>query len=256
MVEDKGDDGDVGMIGIRATASFVHTRRLYFSQTHMKSAASQARRALAIEQDFPRAGDLSGAEYVGCVMGAILMGVAAIEAAVSEVYITASEKGAGQRSAVDAALAVLWEVIRRSPTLERAKIALKQAGKTSSDIPCWKNTDDLLKWRNMLTHYTAGSVVVGSTTSDMPVSTSTEIERMLASKKIAQTYWPDSPQFPHTYLSGSCARWAVESSKQFVDDFCRAMGYPSPFVVMEQVAHDQGQPSPFVVVSPHVAAER
>ncbi len=230
-----------------ATASYHQTRRNYFSQTHMKSAAFQARRAIAIERDFVRAGDLSGAEYTGCVIGAILMGVAAIEAAISEVYITAYEKDAAQRSVVEAALSVLWEVVRRNPTLDRAKIALKQAGKTSDEILCWKNTDDLLKWRNMLTHYTAGSVVVGSSTPDVPVSSPPDMERLLASKKIAQTYYPDYPSFPYTYLSGSCARWAVESSKQFIDDFCQAMDQPSPFALIEQFERNAGRPSPFVV---------
>lgn len=225
-------------------------RRNYFSQTHMKSAAFQARRSLAIERDFLREGDLSGAEYTGCVIGAIFMGVAAIEAAISEVYITAYEKDAAQRSAAEAAVSVLWEVVRRNPTLERAKIALKQVGKTTDAIPCWKNTDDLLKWRNMLTHYTAGSVVMGSSTPDMPISSLTDMERMLASKKIGQTYYPDNPWFPYTYFSGSCARWAVESSKQFIDDFCRAMDHLSPFALVEQFEHDEGRSSPFIVELP------
>ncbi len=237
-------------VGIHATASFVHTRRLYFSQTHMKSAAFQARRALTSEQDPFHAKDITLTEYTACVIGAVLAATAAIDAAVSEVFVTAREKDERERSPIDRDLAVLWRVLEGSRMREKVRVALECVGKGLKDMRSWKNTDDLIKLRNLLTHYTGGSVVVESDIAGVPVAGPSELEKALRSKGIRRTYLDGRPTFPFTYLSGSCAAWAVASSREFIDEFCVSMRHESPFELVENYENQAGRPSPFIVVSP------
>jgi len=226
------------------------TWRAYFSRTHLRSAALQASRTLATDQDSSPEGSASGIERTACAISAILTAVAAIEAAVSAVYITAAEKKTigDVLSPSDAILAVLWQVMKKEPTSEKIGVALRQVGKVKGDMACWKNTFDLFSLRNVLIHYTSGSVIAESSMPDIPASTPTELEEILDEKGIARSQLPDMAHFPFVYLNGSCARWAVESSRKFIDDFCLLMDHPSPFSDIEQREAAAGHPSPFIVV--------
>lgn len=230
------------------------TWRAYFSQTHMRVAALQASRTLATDQDSSPTGSTSGIERTACAISAILTAVAAIEAAVSEVYITAVDKKriGDVLSPSEATLAVLWQVMEKAQTRRKITVALSQVGKTLNDMACWQNTNDLFSLRNVLTHYTLGSVVVESSVPDIPASTPRaidEIEKTLDSKGITRSTLPDTTHFPFVYLNGSCACWAVESSREFIDNFCRLMEHPSPFSAIEEHAAASGHSSPFIVVS-------
>jgi len=234
------------------------TWRAYFSQTHMKVAALQASRTLATDQDSSPTGSTSGIERTACAISAILTTVAAIEAAVSEVYITAVDKKriGDVLSPSETNLAVLWQVMEKEPTKEKIVVALRQVGKTlKPDMACWNNTTDLFALRNILTHYTLGSVVLESSEPSIPASIPPTIEKTLDSKGIARSTLPDTTHFPFVYLNGSCACWAVESSRKFIDNFCRLMEHPSPFSAIEEHAAASGHPSPFMVVSSDCGAQ-
>jgi hypothetical protein len=246
----KTDGGEgIDSVTIRFAGRSVEWRN-YFSQTHMRSAAFQARRALAIEQAPFRTEDITLTEYTACVIGAVLAATAAMDAAVSEVFVTAREKNEREQSPIDRNLAVLWRVLEGSRMREKVRVALECVGKGLQDMRSWKNTDDLIKLRNLLTHYTGGSVVVESDITGVPVAGPSELEKALRSKGIGRTYLDSRPTFPFTYLSGNCAAWAVASSREFIDEFCASMQHESPFDLVENYENQAGRPSPFIVVAP------
>ena len=86
------------------------TWRAYFSRTHMRVAALQASRALATDQDSSPEGSASGLERTASAISAVFTAVVAIEAAVSEVYVTAVEKkrDGDALPPCEIALSVLW----------------------------------------------------------------------------------------------------------------------------------------------------
>ncbi len=213
------------------------TWRASFSRTHLRSAALLASRAAVLDPDAsPVASDM-GIERVACTTAAILTAVAAIEAAVSEVYVVAVEQqelAAASASPREKALAAQWETVEGKPTLDgKAKLALRVVGKGTSDLVCWEDITDLFKLRNILTHYTAGPIVGTSSTPDVFIHEGNkrlrDVEKSLSNNtKLKRGMSVDTPYFPFPYLNGSCATWAVELSCKFIDDFCALMGHPSP----------------------------
>jgi hypothetical protein len=245
----------VGAAGGQGQVQLTVTWRAYFSRTHMRSAALQARRAIALDQNASPLTSDEGIEHVACAISAMLTSVAAIEAAISEVYVAAVEqKERGGASDVQRALAGEWEGVKGKPTHEGAKIALDTVGQNSNAVARWDDIADLLKLRNILTHYTAGPLVDESSVPGVFVHqgdkhlTDDLLRRLDTKQGRRRSTVTDAPYFPLPYLNGSYATWAVEASREFVDSFCRLMNHPSPFTDIEQQALSKGRPSPFAVV--------
>jgi len=260
--------------------------RYNFSHLHLKLAAFQTRRALAIERELimlPESvlRDLHAAatedhrfvEHQACVVGAIFAAAAAMDAGVSEVYVDAWEKVAqnsqvflnaqlqeiARRTAFEDYLAVAWDFVRNKSMRERARTALDRMGTNLGTLSSWKDVDLFLDLRNLLTHYTLGSIIVESTVPKYPVSGPTPLEAKLQAKNLGlNPLAPDSAHFPVTYLSYGCAAWAVTTSRAFIEEFWRVVeparsalyryqGQSSPFAITEIVEREQGLLSSFSV---------
>ncbi len=211
------------------------TWRASFSRTHLRSAALHARKAATLDPDASDESD-EGVERVACTTAAIFTAVAAIEAAVSEVYVAAVEQQMLAGASVpqrDQDLAAEWGEIKAKPAMDKAKSALHVVRKDAGDLACWKDITDLFKLRNVVTHYTAGPIVGASSTADVFIHAGDDrlrdLEKSLSGNtQLRRGVSADKPYFPFPYLNGSCAMWAVGLSRTFIEGFWALMGHPFP----------------------------
>jgi len=262
-----------------------------FARTHMESAAALTRRASAIEQDLSipatpspaeaygirRARDIEGderyQEHTACIIGAVLAAVAAIDAAVCEVFVDAyagwmdiqeKERKACQSGNIFSAwlpplvpeLARKWadERFRKAPLMERATEAVRIAGTDLGSVPSWGAVDDVVQFRHVLTHYTGGVVWAYLDTPGRPVPDPDPVQKMLEKRKkvlgnkgVRPTPLGHGLIFPYSHLGYPCAVWAVKTSRVAIDDFYRIMDKRSPLADAEEDDTGMGRPSRFAL---------
>jgi len=279
---------------IRSTITVRHGpwgMRPQFARTHMESAAALTRRVSAIGEDLsipaePTSVDTYGVHYArdvesddryrehtACVIGAVLASVAAIDAAVCEVFVDAyagwtdmqeKERQAQQRGDIFSAwlpplvpdLARKWadERFRKAPLMERATEAARVAGKDLGSVPSWGGVDDVVQFRHLLTHYTGGVVWAYLDTPERSVPDPDPVQKMLERRKsvlenkgVTRTPLGYGLIFPYSHLGYSCAVWAVKTSRQAIDDFYRSMDKRSPLADAEEDDTRMGRPSRFAL---------
>lgn len=267
--------------------------RPQFAKTHMESVTALTRRAYAIEEDLgipakpspaeaygigyarDAEGDERYREHTACVIGAVLASVAAIDAAVCEVFVDAyagwmdtqeKERAAQQRGDIFSAwlpplvpdLARKWadDRFRKAPLMERATAAASVAGKDLGSVPSWGRVDDVVQFRHLLTHYTGGVVWAYLDTPERPVPDPDPVQKMLERRKsvlgnkgVTRTPLGLGLVFPYSHLSYICAVWSVKTSRQAIDDFYHIMGKRSPLTDAEEEDMRMGRPSRFALKS-------
>jgi len=287
VVEDMGPDTRPS-VTVRSGSWGV---RPQFARTHMESAAALTRRVYAIEQDLgisatpspveaygigyarDTEGDERYREHTACVISAVLTSVAAIDAAVCEVFIDAysgwtdmqeKERQAQQRGDIFSAwlpplvpdLARQWadERFRKTPLMERATAAARVAGHDLGGVPSWGRVDDVVQFRHLLTHYTGGVVWAYLDTPERPVPDPDPVQKMLEGRKfvlgndgVTPTPLGYGRVFPYSHLGYPCAVWAVKTSRLAIDDFYRIMDKRSPLADAEEDDTRMGRPSRFAL---------
>lgn len=213
--------------------------RTYYSLQHMLSAVLFARRAYALEQE--RGGDSATPliEHRAYVTGSIITAVAFLEASINELFADAGDESVNRMSQLAPKLrqlmAQMWtlEVPRTASytIADKYQIALTLAGAQmfrTGQRPL-QDISILVELRNELIHYeptwrderVPGNVNEG---------TSDRLGRKLRSilrgrlNPFAEDW---RPYFPDHCLGYGCARWSVEATIRFVDEFFRRISMPS-----------------------------
>jgi len=209
--------------------TFVAARQ-YFSGQHLSAAALCARNAKIVETS--RAG---AKEYVpehrSYVIGSVLFSVAALEAAINELFADASEANYGKLRPVDEQvikrMGEMWLLgvprTARYTVPEKYAIALALASKGPFDKGAepWQSAAKLVKLRNALIHYEPEWVPISPTTP----GDAHMFERQFAGTFPTNPLAPDeNPFYPDKILGHGCAAWAIRSAMDFMDAFAGKLG--------------------------------
>jgi hypothetical protein len=215
-----------------------------------------------------------------CVIGAVFAAVAAVDAAVCEVFVDAysgwadaqeKERLAQERGDIISTwlpplvpgLAQRWadDRFRRAPLVERATAAVSVAGRDLGRVPSWSRVDDVVQFRHLLTHYTGGVVWTHRDEPGYPVPDPDPVQKMLEKRKavlgnkgVTPTPLGYGRVFPYSHLGYSCAVWAVKTSRLAIDEFYRLMDKPSPLIQAEDDDRRRERPSRFALPPVRAAA--
>jgi hypothetical protein len=205
--------------------------RAYFSWQHLSAAALCARSAKSIETS--KAGTKAYfPEHRSYVIGSVLFSVAALEAAINELFADASEANLGKLRPVDEnvikRMGEMWLLgvprTARYTVAEKYAIALALDGKPPfhKGTEPWQSVAKLLKLRNALIHYEPEWVPVDSTKEPGDEHT---FEKQLSGKFPVNPLAPtENPFYPDKVLGHGCAAWAVRSAMDFMDSFQEKLG--------------------------------
>jgi hypothetical protein len=205
--------------------------REYFSGQHVSAAALCARNAKSIE--ITKLGTKAYfADHRSYAIGAVLFSVAALEAAINELFADASEGKLGKlrplAEHVVKRMGDMWllGVPRRAryTVADKYAIALAIADKEPFDKGAepWQSVVKLVKLRNALIHYEPEWVPTDSTKQP---GNEHVFEKQLARQFPLNPLAPDgNPFYPDRLLGHGCAAWAVRSAMEFMDAFTERLG--------------------------------
>lgn len=221
------------------------SRRQSFSDIHLGAAVLNARLSEDLENDpalekhsrgfyrtYPPHDRRHQHTYHG--VAAITLSFAALEAAVAEAFITASETYKSlplsdlDRVVRYAQMAAVWTTKPRRSSWDLARVALEYAGKAAKDIRSWEEAEVLKGFRNRIVHAAEESMVFISNTPGMPVAKPTGVEEKLIKRNLGNNPFADSPHFPSPYLGHKTVAWAVATARSFIVEFYAAVDMPSP----------------------------
>lgn len=205
------------------------TPRFYFSHYHIQAAALFARRSAKLEKEHGGKNVTTSevfSEHRAYVTGAILSAVSFLEAEINEIFADAADdqrEHIHQLGDVIFLLSRMWSLgvpkTASYPVLDKYLIALALADRPGFDKGAapYQDVRLLIKLRNALVHfepeYTARDA-----------SGSRRLEQNLRGRfPLNPLTGSRTPFFPELCMSHGCAKWAVESSVKFVDDFCSRM---------------------------------
>lgn len=202
-----------------AGGSIVISMRVYFSRYHIWAAAHFARTSGNIERERDDGFHLDHRAYV---TGAIVESVSFLEAAINEFFTDASEDYSTPEwtgalpAAVLKRVGAMWGFVARASILDKYQAVLGLVGQTAYDpgLAPYQDVALLVGLRNHLVHFTPESLVAGAVDSH-------RFERQLRSKFQQNKLMAKAgnPYFPDKCLGCGAAKWAVESSLRFADDF-------------------------------------
>lgn len=212
-----------------------------YSVEHLRAAACLARKSWELEQEYDaNAPPAVLTEHRACIVGAIMLSVAFLEAAINEFFLDAcmGQLGRGKEfdDAAVKAVADAWRGWncggKRVSTLEKYQRALALTGHERFDEGRLPYQDAYLvtKLRDALVHYKPEPVTVWAT--DPREVAQQEIEKKLRSKKLPENPFVGSggqPYFPNRCLSYGCGRWAIHSVVNLTDKFYNIVGLQPPY---------------------------
>ncbi len=161
------------------------------------------------------------------VLGAVVFSVVFAEAAINEFYLDLQEQ-TSRRYALDNSvrtrIAQVWETakIDKLPVLEKYQTALLLCGRHRFDESAqpFQEVNLLVKLRNVIVHFKPEM----SSATDYGKKNLRLVgmfEQRFASNQLAVS---GNAYFPDHCLGAGCARWAVNSSYEFVKEFHREVG--------------------------------
>lgn len=228
------NNGIVNVPGVGSASAFGNPSikmRTYFSLHHIGTAAHFARLSKKVETE--HSGTMEEEQFKqhrAYVTGSIVMAVSFLEATINELFSDAQEGVAEQirqlPSDTVTLLANMWGLPKTESfsILEKYQLALMLGKRPLFDkgLATYQNAQLLNSLRNALVHYKPEWVEVGQDQHKW--------EGQLRAVGFAlNPMLPTNPFFPDQCLSHGCAKWAVESSLQFVREFCGAMGITPRF---------------------------
>jgi hypothetical protein len=209
--------------------------RFYYSHYHIMAAAFFARQSAQLEREYRSRESISTeafSQHRAYVTGSIFSAVSFLEGQINEVFTDAADDrrdfihNLGDRIFL---LAEMWnlDVPRTAgyPILKKYEIALALAQKEPLDRGALSYSDAklLIRLRNALIHYEP----LSSTSSAK--SSQSEEQKFRGKFPINPLTGSKTPFFPERCLGHGCAKWAVESSVTFVDQFCSKLGIEPVF---------------------------
>lgn len=213
--------------------------RTRFSQQHVRAAAHFAVQAHTIELRYkgrkePPPTEV-GSRHRAYVTGAIFATVAFLEAFINEVFSDAADEHERDFGSLPPgivkSLGDIWKTdmrkFSRYSILKKYETALELAG-----IPLWErkrnpyeDVNALRELRNALVHYKPEWARGGHSPSD---KMALRMERRLNGKFPLNPFVSQgNPFFPDQCLGHGVAKWAIDSSMSFVNDFINKLGVPT-----------------------------
>ncbi|RZN36921.1 MAG: hypothetical protein EF813_06160 [Methanosarcinales archaeon] len=216
-------------INVKSKISGTLSLKTDFSGHHMLSAAHFARQSAIIEKNYKdEITEELRAEHRAYVTGAIIVSVASLEATINEVFIRAIDDDDDDLfkdfdPTIPKVLAEFWtwDIVKRSPVIEKYRCVLSVANKEAFDCGSspYQEMDNLIKLRNALVHY--------KPEWDTDLKNHKRIENRLKSRFNINPFSHDNNAFfPKKCLGHGCAEWSVKSTIEFIEDFYRRMGFP------------------------------
>jgi hypothetical protein len=201
--------------------------RSHFATHHIAAAGLLAEKSGDIEAHSGTVSEYRLGEHRAYVVSAIFSSVAALEANINELFLSAVDNLSAAYSDADPMVRELfaeyWPIVERNETLSKYQTALILARRMKFDrgIPPYQPTDHLIKLRNALVHY-------------KPEWDTALVEHKKLEDRL-HTCFPHNPFadandafFPKRCLGSGCAKWAVRTSIEFVGEFYSRMGIPHP----------------------------
>jgi hypothetical protein len=213
--------------------------RMYYSLQHIQSAALFTRQCYQIESNYDGTfSDELIAEHRSYVTGAIFATVSFLEATINELFADTVDHPDGELashldSSTKLLMADMWKRgIPRTATyqiIEKFQIALTLARKTllNTGRTPFQDAQTLIIIRNALIHYEPMWISV-----EEEGQADKRILSLQQKKKFALNpliTGQSNPFFPDKCLSHGCARWAINASIQFVEEFSSKIGIPILF---------------------------
>jgi predicted nucleic acid-binding Zn-ribbon protein len=231
-------ESNVGSLSFRVSV------RKSYSFGHIKAAARFARMSAAIEKD--HSDDYIKAvrfndENEAYVIASILAATAFLETTINEFFADAAEDHESEvkKSHPDAAsvMANMWRLeIPRTASfsiLKKYQTALALANKNLFDAgtAIYQNVDLLITLRNYLIHAEPENVTwftVGDIEPHKPASRKLAegLKGKFPVSKLMENF--GNPFFPDKCLGHGCAKWGVEASVKFTDEFFSRMSMKAP----------------------------
>lgn len=210
--------------------------RTYFSINHILSAAHFSRLSAKLEKSYTgKPSEDLHFENMAYVTGCIFAAVSSLEAMINELFTDIADHPDSHLSIVGkrtgALMATMWNLgVPRTatyPILRKYQIALILADKEvlESDKQPYQDVDLLIELRNALIHYEPETVLAYSDEGKVDIQ---KFEKKLKGKFSTNPLALGHAFFPSKCLGHGCAKWAVNSTIEFADEFFRRMGIPSP----------------------------
>lgn len=207
-------------------------RRTYLSTRHIYAAAMSTRESELIEKNYD--GNFTEEIYfrdIAFVLNAITSSVSFLEATVNEFLTDTVEHDTGELvgeldTKIKGNLALLWkkDILRLTGTLDKYNLILSFANKKPFEkgSTTYQKVDDLIKLRNALVHYKPEWV------GDEPHKFEQRLKKYQFDINVIMKS-PGNAFFPQQCLGHGCAKWALQSSIKFVEEFYNKLGYKYPF---------------------------
>jgi hypothetical protein len=195
-----------------------------FAGPHLYAASRYARLAYDVEQQGVQAPNPPQFhdELQAHVVAAVLLAACAAEAWAGEVAMRPQEHFAHPfRPGLEKELAdlITWSSI---PRKYKALARLAAQPEPDFTIDPDKALDDLRVLRNALVHFHPESLA--------QLKKHTDVSDMLATRcRRSVLLHPSAPHFPVAFVSYDCARWAVVTARQFIEQFAAKCGWGHPW---------------------------
>jgi hypothetical protein len=225
---------------VRITDSLSVKIRNFYSLQHIQSAALFTRQAYLLEKSYN--GTFSEelfADNKAYATEAIIATVAFLEASINELFSDAVDNYESEQikqldTNTKQLMAEMWKLdVPKTAAyniLQKYQIALTLARRPLFDLgkPPTQDIKFIIKIRNDLIHFEPAWI----TALDHDISVDTSSYQTLQQEKkfpINALYAAtQNPFFPDKCLGYGCAKWAVNTSIKFVEEFYSRMGIPSP----------------------------
>lgn len=219
--------------GVVADDNISIRTRVYFSHTHVRSAALFAKKAEGIEVEYINQNSYRGKiqhAHQGYVASSLVNSALFLESTVNEFYsdileeVVQRKKYDFREEFVNAARSIDNAVNKTEftylSTLDKYQWLLLLAHRDALDQGSgpYQDVSIVMDLRNTFTHYEPENVLVSSTEKQPAIH---KLIKKLDSKPVSTNPLADQgdPSFPTKCLSSSCAMWAVKSVISFTDEF-------------------------------------
>lgn len=213
--------------------SFSISTRAYFSQLYLHESAASAKAAGKLESEFDHS---RIGEHRQRVVTAIVMGAAAIEAAVNEACCDVIDEPdyCRVKSSVVEMFALCWKEplgLERRSALEKCEVFIKVCArhnpqdslKLLKGCRSWERAGTLFRLRNLLMHYRPLTITDDGDGGDSQVR---KIRAALEDSVDRNAFSSlGNPFYPDRILGYGCASWAFLSAAEFLRDFGDVTGF-------------------------------
>ncbi|MDJ0747589.1 MAG: hypothetical protein QNJ32_30230 [Xenococcaceae cyanobacterium MO_167.B27] len=221
------------------------TLRYYFSIEALISAYTNTNLSF---KNIPNQNNLESSEvdikYTSSVLSAVINSVIFMEATINELFLDVTEakddlllkiKSLGDKSItqIQNYFKIDDNLLKKESILKKYNLALFLIGQEKFDTrqEPYQSAQLLIELRNHLTHYKIKTI-------DISQENSSKLEKKLKGKfplhplchlPEESIYYP----FPRNHLSHDCAKWAIESSRNFVEAFFNKIKLQPVYLIRE-----------------------